>query len=371
MPAVPVLSPITGASLAWAALVILAFFALLFAGAWALPGKRVLGFSPPNEKPKYYKVNGMALWVATHFVVIGGTIALDWSLTAVIENFWSLFVVANVLALGWTWVLVSAGRRRLPPEAPHAQTLRQRIAELWLGSELNPMWLGVDLKVWAYQPSLIGMSLLHVSFAYAQWDATGTLTLQMIAYQVFWWIYMTTHYHWESGVLSMWDVIAEKFGFMLVWGDLVLVPFFYSLGGWYLMRVTEPMPMPRLAAITAMFALGLWIFRTANAQKDRFKRDPKALIWGKPPELLGGRLLVSGWWGIGRKLNYTGEIMVYSSFALCSGTGSWVPYLLPLWLCTLLPHRAWRDEQRCRAKYGELWDAYTKRAKFRMIPFVY
>ena len=66
---------------------------------------------------------------------------------------------------------------------------------------------------------------------------------------------------------------------------------------------------------------------------------------------LSGR---SGWWRIGRKINYTGEIMVYSSFALCTGFDSLIPYLLPLWLCVLLPHRAWRDEQRCAAKYGEL-----------------
>jgi delta14-sterol reductase len=48
-----------------------------------------------------------------------------------------------------------------------------------------------------------------------------------------------------------------------------------------------------------------------------------------------------------------------------------VPYLLPLWLTVLLSHRAWRDEKRCRVKYGELWAAYCRRARFRMIPFLY
>ena len=81
--------------------------------------------------------------------------------------------------------------------------------------------------------------------------------------------------------------------------------------------------------------------------------------------------MVSGWWGIGRKLNYTGEIMVYCSFALTTGFESIIPYLLPLWLCCLLPHRAWRDEQRCKTKYGELWNEYTRKARFRMVPFLY
>jgi len=48
-----------------------------------------------------------------------------------------------------------------------------------------------------------------------------------------------------------------------------------------------------------------------------------------------------------------------------------VPYVLPLWLVCLFSHRAWRDDQRCRAKYGALWDEYCRRARFRMIPFVY
>src|SRR5690606_30585263 len=142
------------------------------------------------------------------------------------------------------------------------------------------------------------------------------------------------------------------------------------IGGWYLVSA-PPMALHWVAALALLHGLGLWIFRGSNAQKDRFKRDPNTLIWGRPAETLGGRLLVSGWWGIGRKINYTGEIMVYFSFALCTGFQSVVPFLLPLWLCVLLPHRAWRDEKRCREKYGELWDEYTRRAKFRMIPFLY
>jgi hypothetical protein len=37
----------------------------------------------------------------------------------------------------------------------------------------------------------------------------------------------------------------------------------------------------------------------------------------------------------------------------------------------ILAHRAWRDERHCRAKYGELWAAYRRPARFRMIPFLY
>jgi delta14-sterol reductase len=237
-----------------------------------------------------------------------------------------------------------------------------------MGVELNPTWRGVDLKHFAYQPSLIGLGLMVAAFGHAQYAELGHITPQMALYQAGWWLYLFTHYRDEAGTLSMWDIIAEKFGLMLVWGDLVLVPFFYCTAGWYLLAQTEPMSTPTLALVAAAFSLGLWIFRGANKQKHSFKLDPTAEIWGAPARLLGGRLLVSGWWGLGRKINYTGELTVYFSIAATAGLGHIGPFLVPLWLLSLLVHRAWRDEQRCSAKYGPLWQEYCRVVPVRMVP---
>lgn len=38
------------------------------------------------------------------------------------------------------------------------------------------------------------------------------------------------------------------------------------------------------------------VFRGANKQKHVFKKNPKALIWGRPPKVIGGKLLASGYW---------------------------------------------------------------------------
>lgn len=345
-----------------------AFIVFLFVLTRLLPGKKVVGQPLPGTGQRLtYKLNGMALFVATHMLIFVGAWFFDLSLTPLLEHFWSLLVAANIITVIWL-VLMYRGARKHLDEATAKQGPLQRF---WYGIELNPQLFGVDLKTFAYQPSLIGLGVLNVAFAWAQFEQLGQLTPQMLAYQVFWWAYLFTHYWLEDNILSMWDVIAEKFGFMLLWGDLMLVPFFYSIAGWYLLAAPEPMALPRVLAIAALYTLGLWIFRGSNAQKNRFKKDPNTKIWGKPAKALGGRLLISGWWGIGRKINYTSELMVYSSFALCTGFVSWVPYILPLWLCVLFSHRAWRDEQRCAAKYGQLWDEYRKIAKFRMIPFIY
>jgi delta14-sterol reductase len=115
----------------------------------------------------------------------------------------------------------------------------------------------------------------------------------------------------------------------------------------FLVDNLEPMPVWEAVALTVLFALGFWLFRGANEQKHRFKEDPTAVISGRPATAIGGTLLVSGFWGIGPKLNYTGELIVYLAFALTTGHRSFVPFILPLWLGALFVHRAWRDEQRC------------------------
>jgi delta14-sterol reductase len=190
-------------------------------------------------------------------------------------------------------------------------------------------------------------------------------------YQIVYFLYLTNYFQFEYGMIYTWDIIAENFGWMLVWGDYVLVPFFYSIPAWYLLGYMEPIATWKVAALGALWLGGFILFRGTNEQKHRYKANPKVKIWGKPAEALGGKLLISGFWGIGRKLNYTGELMVYSAWTLTTGFQSIVPYILPIWLAVLFTHRAWRDEQRCSAKYGELWQAYRARAKFRMIPFIY
>jgi len=45
-----------------------------------------------------------------------------------------------------------------------------------------------------------------------------------------------------------------------------------------------------------------------------------------------------------------------------------LPWLYVAFLAILLIHRAWRDDDRCAAKYGADWDAYCARVPYRIIP---
>jgi len=337
------------------------FIVALFILSMLLPGPaRAAGSAPPAASRRQDRWSGLVLFGSSVIGAIAAEFAVG-GLAALARHYWSLLVAANLLALAASvalFVATSTGKRR-------------QIGDFFFGNARNPALCGLDLKLFSYRPSLIGLALLNLSVAALQWRTTGRITLAMALYQIFTLLYVANYFHFERGMRFTWDIIEERFGWSLVWGDYVLVPAFYCLPGLYVLLRPDALPIAAVPPIAAAYTFGFWLFRGANQQKHRFKEMPTAPIWGRPANTVGGRLLVSGFWGIGRKLNYTGEFLMYLNWTLLAGFHSWIPYCVPVWLLGLLAHRAARDDRRCRAKYGELWDEYCRHARFRMFPFLY
>src|SRR5690606_22430727 len=79
-----------------------AFIVFLFVLTRLLPGKKVVGQPLPGSGQRLtYKVNGMALFVATHMLVFVGAWFFDLSLTPLLEQFWSLLIAANIITVMW------------------------------------------------------------------------------------------------------------------------------------------------------------------------------------------------------------------------------------------------------------------------------
>ncbi len=356
-------SSLTSAGLLSAALMCGAFLGALFVGSVVIPGQQISG-PDSSGKSHTYKLNGLTLFLLT-VLSAGLAHSAGWfSLSMLYTHFAALFVVANLFAFAMSSWLYFRGRHTRP-------VLSGGWHGYFFGVDANPTLLGVDLKLFSYRPSLIGLALLNASFAAVQYDTYGELTVAMILYQAFTFLYVLNYFQFEQGMIHTWDMVSERFGWMLIWGDYVLVPFFYCFVGWWLVHPTGDLTPVATIALVLLFCFGFWLFRGANEQKHRFKRNPETRIWGRPAHTLDGRLLVSGFWGIGRHLNYTGEICIYFAFALTAGFDSWLPYILPVWLTGLLWHRSRRDERRCRAKYGALWERYTRQVRFSMLPFVH
>lgn len=244
------------------------------------------------------------------------------------------------------------------------------IHDWWFGIQLNPRFIGIDLKFFFVRAGMMGWLIINLSIL-AKTIEDANLGRSMILYQVFCALYIIDYFFYEEYMTSTWDIIAERLGFMLVFGDLVWIPFTFSIQGWWLLSNKFELPTAAIIANCFIFLIGYKVFRGANKQKHVFKKNPKVLIWGRPPKVIGGKLLASGYWGIARHCNYLGDLLLALSFSLPCGISSPVPYFYPIYLLILLIWRERRDEARCAQKYKEVWAEYCKLVPWRILPYVY
>jgi delta14-sterol reductase/lamin-B receptor len=215
--------------------------------------------------------------------------------------------------------------------------------------------------------------VLNLSFALVQKSKLGYVSGSMIVLNLFQGLYVWDALYQEKAILTTMDITTDGFGFMLVFGDMTWVPFTYSLQARYLVDYDPGLNSLQLMAIVLVNFLGYRIFRGANSQKDLFRKDPsseevKHLSYLKTKR--GTRLLTSGYWGLARKINYTGDWIMGLSWCLLCGFESIVPYFYAIYFCILLIHRSERDDHMCHVKYGDDWIEYKKIVPYRFIPGV-
>lgn len=335
-----------------------------------LPARHVEGYvRDATGAPLRYRLNGwlvavvsIGLWYA-----LGATelVAWDW----LYQVRWESLAGAVVMGLAFTaWVVFKepAGGRSLP-------------VELFLGRADNPQWLGgrVDAKMFLY---LVGATMLALNLLamgahhlIAHPDATSPGVYLYIAL-FFWFIF--DYFTFERVHLYTYDLFAEKVGFKLGWGCLAFYPFFYGVGLWTVAEMpSSARSMLWYAFSAVVFFTGWALARGANMQKFVFKRDPTKSFLGIAPETVtDGRktLLVNGFWGVSRHVNYLGEVLMATGLTLALGYPEvWWTWLYPAYYVALLFPRERDDDRRCAAKYGPLWDAYRAKVPKRIIPGIY
>src|SRR4051812_45687241 len=176
------MEPVSWTNLGQAAVLFGAFIAALFVGSLLVPGPICEGAVLPDGSRRAYKLNGLALFLILSAGVTLGTGCGLFSLSILLRLFWPLFIVANGFAVALTLGLYLRGRRG-----------RERTGQFWrdflMGAEVNPTWFGIDLKLFAYRPSLMGLALLNAAFAFEQFEAHGHVSARMWLYQAFVFLY--------------------------------------------------------------------------------------------------------------------------------------------------------------------------------------
>ena len=342
-----------------------------------LPGRVVEGLPLEDGSRLRYRMNGLAAMLVTFAVVGAGHIEGWLDLTWIHDNFGALISAITIFCYAFGLFLYVWGKAH--PGGP-SKVSGDFFVDYFFGPALNPRLppvTGFDFKFFCEgRPGLIGWMIINFALALTQHERHGAISLSMwivLGLQLFY----ILHYFWaESFILSTIDIRSERFGWMLAYGDLGLVPMTYCLQAFYLIDHVHSIP-PWWAIFIVLFNFtGFYLFRAANMQKDRFRRDPEhCIIWGKPAEYLdtqrGTRLLVSGFWGKARHVNYLGDWMMALAWSLPCLFGSIVPYFYPLWFAFLLITRERRDDRWCAKKYGADWERYRALVPSRIVPGVY
>ena len=379
-----------------------------------LPGATVPGVKLADGSHLNYYINAhLAFWLCVAVFVVLPAAGLYYkepstiTLSLVYDHYLELTSAAIAYSFAMAAYCYAASFRRGELLAAGGQT-GNAVYDFFIGRALNPRIGMLDLKVACeLRPGLIGWMLLNLGMAFKQYERDGTVSGSMIAVNL-----GQAYYVWdalanEQAILTTMDVTTDGFGFMLAFGDLAWVPFTYSLQVRARRRHRPPLarscspvaaiinatltprspslssqarilvdhdpqlPWWALVLVLALNVLGLCIFRGANSEKDAFRRNPNAPEVAHLqflPTKRGTRLLTSGWWGMARKINYTGDWLMGLSWCLTCGGASPVAYFYAIYFAVLLIHRAVRDDHFCSVKYGADWETYKQKVPYVFVP---
>lgn len=292
------------------------------------------------------------------------------------RHFLQFALAATVFSVALS-VYLSVRARKAPREELSPASSGNAIYDFFIGRELNPRIGTFDLKYFCeLRPGLIGWVVVNLVMLLAEMKLQNRATpsLAMILVNSFQLLYVVDALWNEEAVLTTMDIIHDGFGFMLAFGDLVWVPFVYSLQAFYLVGHPNEVSWPVASLIIALKLCGYVIFRCANSQKNAFRKnptDPKLAHLKTIHTSTGKSLLVSGWWGFVRHPNYLGDLVMALAWSLPCGFNHILPYFYVIYFTLLLIHREARDEHQCRKKYGLAWEKYCRRVPYRIFPHIY
>uniref|UniRef100_G1DGB3 Delta(14)-sterol reductase TM7SF2 n=1 Tax=Capra hircus TaxID=9925 RepID=G1DGB3_CAPHI len=358
----------------WALLLCLAWLGLQ-AALYLLPARKVAEGQDLKDKSRLrYPITGFQALVLTALLV-GLGVSAGLPLSALPEMLLPLASAATLTAFISSLLLYL--RALVAPASALAPggNSGNLIYDFFLGRELNPrIWL-FDFKYFCeLRPGLIGWVLINLALLMQEADLRGSPSLAMWLVNGFQLLYVADALWYEEAVLTTMDIIHDGFGFMLAFGDLAWVPFTYSLQAQFLLYPPQPRGWPLASFICLINAVGYYIFRGANSQKNPFRNnpsDPRVADLETISTATGRRLLVSGWWGMVRHPNYLGDLIMALAWSLPCGVFHLFSYFYFLYFTALLVHREDRDERQCLQKYGLAWHEYSRRVPYRIVPYVY
>jgi len=361
-----------------------AFQAILFKFG---PGHKQKGVELKGGERLEYTFNGQFAFFTTLVVAFYLHYTNTFNLTALVDLFPEMLTVCII----WCSLVIGGIYLFARINGTIENQTDSILYDYFMGPQLNPMMfkgqaLQFDIK-WFYElrPGIMHWFFTTLAFAARQYDDLGYISIPMALVCFYHLCFVNACYKGEHCVIWTMDIIHEKFGWMLLMLDIVMVPFVFPMQAYYVYRAQPDHHIAYYIFFASMHIIGYYIFDTANSQKDYFREKPDEAVpsgfprlpWGrlKNPKYIqtkrGTKLLVDGWWQYARHCNYLGDILMSWSWGLTCGYTSIFPFAYTAYLTPLLIHREIRDDLVCSEKYGDDWDKYKKAVPYRICPYVY
>ncbi|ELT94066.1 hypothetical protein CAPTEDRAFT_139617 [Capitella teleta] len=359
--------------------------AALFYVAWlaaqvflhlAIPGRIVAGAPLANKTTICYICNGFQVLLVTFLGFIGFSFICPSLAFLLTERSFGVITSASAVSIILSIFLYRSSFTVKTEALSAIGNTGVMLYDFYMGRELNPHLGPLDLKFFCeLRPGLLLWGVMDISYVINQWHRIGHVEFELAALVFCHLLYIVDALFFEDTVLTTLDITSEGFGFMLAFGDLVWVPFVFSLHARFLAFHPQHNSKVFILAILALNGFGYYIFRASNNEKDKFRRHPgssglKGLRTLETPCQQSG-LLVDGWWGWLRHPNYLGDFLMAFSWTLLCGFGHFVPCIYLFYLSLALLHRTKRDDKKCEQKYRETWLKYKRMVPYCMVPYVY
>lgn len=254
------------------------------------------------------------------------------------------------------------------------------IYEIFRGVELHPRLYDIDIKQFVVRIGFMTWQMLLLFFltvSYLQHGFDVGLLINVIVQEA----YLSYFFKWEKGFLIALDMTYSRAGFFFCWGFTCWIPFFYSFTTYYL--VDHPTNLTVFQSICFLILSTVIIhfkfkvddeklaFRETNG-KNRKDVSYIEVQYITSEGVKESKLLTSGSWGVARHMNYTFEFLAALSWSLITyKVGTVLTFLYPIYLLVLLIQRTYRDDAKCKAKYGIYWNKYCDLVRYKMVPYLF
>jgi delta24(24(1))-sterol reductase len=263
------------------------------------------------------------------------------------------------------------------------------LVDFFLGAELNPRLFGIiDFKMFLEVriPWFI-LFFLSLGTCLKQYEVYGKPSMEAIFLLFAHYLYAGACAKGEHLIITTWDMYYEKLGFMLIFWNMAGVPLSYCHCTLFI-ATHDPAEYTWPVWFTALLTLAYlgmyYIWDTTNSQKNQFRQEERGVVeerttfpyfkYGRiaNPKTIetkaGTKILADGWYGKARKIHYTCDLFFAISWGLITGFKSPFPWFYSVFFSAMIIHRALRDIEKCREKYGDAWREYEKQVPYLFIP---